>query len=273
MIHLKSEREIERLRASADLVGRTLAAVASRVAPGVTTAELDRIAENFIRDHQAEPAFKGYRVGNEVFPATLCTSIDDEVVHGIPNDQPLQDGSIVSVDCGVLLDGYYGDSAYTFAVGTQSKENRLLMTTTYEALMLGMGQATTGKRVGDIGAVIQLHCEAQGFGVVKDLVGHGIGRDLHEDPQIPNYGRAGSGRKLKTGLTICIEPMINRGSAGVRTEGDGWTVRTADSLTSAHYEHTVVVRPGEAEILTTFRYIEEVLKELPYKHIDEVVYG
>ena len=159
------------------------------------------------------------------------------------------------MDCGALLDGYYGDSAYTCAVGTQSKENRLLMTTTYEALMLGMGQATTGKRVGDIGAVIQLHCEAQGFGVVKDLVGHGIGRDLHEDPQIPNYGRAGSGRKLKTGLTICIEPMINRGSAGVRTEGDGWTVRTADSLTSAHSDHTGVVRQRDDDILTTFRNI------------------
>jgi len=273
MVHLKSDREIERMRASADLVARTLGEVASHVTPGVTTSEMDRVAETFIRDHGAEPAFKGYQVGNEVFPSTLCTSLNDAVVHGIPSDVSLQNGDIVSVDCGVLLDGYYGDSAFTFAVGEVSEDDTNLMTTTYESLLLGIAQATTGRRIGDIGNAVQEHCEARGYGVVKDLVGHGIGRGLHEDPQVPNFGRAGSGRKLKTGLAICIEPMINRGTAGVRTEGDGWTVKTADSLTSAHYEHMIVVRPGEAEVLTTFKYIEDALDQLPYKQNANVAYG
>lgn len=273
MVHLKSDKEIERLKASADLVGRTLGEVAARVAPGVSTAELDKVAEEFIRDHGAEPAFKGYRVGHLVFPATLCTSVNQQVVHGIPTDEPLKEGDILSADCGVFLDGYFGDSAYTFAVGQIDEETRNLLTTTYESLMLAIGEATTGKRLGDIGAAVQRHCEARGYGVVKDLVGHGIGRQLHEDPQVPNFGRPGSGRKLKTGLTMCIEPMINRGSAGVRTEGDGWTVSTADSLPSAHYEHMVAVRPGEAEVLTTFRYIEEALDELPYEQTSTEAYG
>jgi methionyl aminopeptidase len=273
MVHLKSEKDIERLKASADLVGRTLGEVAKRIAPGVSTNELDRIAEEFIRDHGAEPAFKGYRVGSLVFPATLCTSVNDQVVHGIPTDEPLKEGDIVTADCGVLLDGFYGDSAFTFAIGTISDDTRALLTTTYESLMLAIGQATTGKRLGDIGAAVQSHCEARGYGVVKDLVGHGIGRSLHEDPQVPNYGRSGSGRKLKSGLTMCIEPMINRGTASVRTEGDGWTVKTADSLPSAHYEHMIAVRPGEAEILTTFRYIEDALDELPYEQTSTAAYG
>jgi methionyl aminopeptidase len=185
----------------------------------------------------------------------------------------LKAGDIVSVDCGVLLDGFYGDSAFTFAVGAISEDTQLLLATTYDSLMLATKQATTGKRLGDIGAAIQELCEERGYGVVKDLVGHGIGRSLHEDPQVPNYGRSGSGRKLKSGLVICIEPMINRGSAHVRTEGDGWTVKTADSLPSAHYEHMVVVRPGESEILTTFRYIEDVLEVLPYKQIVDIAHG
>ena len=273
MVHLKSEKDIEQLRASADLVGRTLGVVAAHVAPGVTTKELDRLAEEFIRDHGAEPAFKGYRVGSLVFPATLCTSVNDQVVHGIPNDLPLEEGDIFSADCGVVLNGWYGDSAYTFAVGQISDETKVLLTTTYESLMLGIAQATTGKRLGDIGAAVQAHCEARGYGVVKDLVGHGIGRNLHEDPQVPNFGRFGSGRKLKTGLTMCIEPMINRGTASVRTEGDGWTVKTSDSLPSAHYEHMIAVRPGEAEILTTFRYIEEALDVLPYEQTSIAAYG
>ncbi|MDA0684798.1 MAG: type I methionyl aminopeptidase [Bacteroidetes bacterium] len=265
MVHLKSDKEIERLRASADLVGRTLGEVAALVRPGVSTAELDKVAEEFIRDHGAEPAFKGYRVGSLVFPGTLCTSVNDQVVHGIPDDRPLEEGDVLSADCGVLLDGFYGDSAYTFAVGDISDEVSALLSTTYESLMLGIAQATTGKRLGDIGSAIQTHCEGRGYGVVKDLVGHGIGRQLHEDPQVPNFGRTGSGRKLKTGLTVCIEPMINRGTASVRTEGDGWTVKTADSLPSAHYEHMIAVRPGEADVLTTFRYIEEALDVLPYE--------
>lgn len=273
MVHLKSNRELELLRASADLVGRTLGVVASAVGVGVTTAELNVLAETFIQDYGATPAFKGYQVGLEVFPATLCTSVNDHVVHGIPNNVPLQDGDVLSVDCGVLLNDYYGDSAYTFAIGDISDDSRQLLTTTYESLLLGIEQATSGKRLGDIGAAIQAHCEAMGYGVVKDLVGHGIGRNLHEDPQVPNFGRPGSGRKLKTGLTICIEPMINRGTASVRTEGDGWTVMTADSLMSAHYEHTVVVRSGEAEVLTTFNYIEEALAELPYKLNADVAHG
>lgn len=264
MVHLKSEREIERLKASADLVGRTLGEVAKLVRPGVTTAELDRAAEAFVRDHGAEPAFKGYRVGSNVFPATLCTSTNDEVVHGIPSDRELDEGDLLSVDCGVVLDGWYGDSAYTFAVGEISDENRDLCTATYRSLERAIEQSVSGNRLGDIGEAVQSYCENRGFGVVRDLVGHGIGQSLHEDPQVPNFGRRGSGRKLKTGLVICIEPMVNRGTATVRTEDDGWTIRTADALPSAHYEHMVVVRPGEAQVLTTFDYIEQALDVLPY---------
>ena len=269
MIHLKSDKEIERLRASADLVGRTLGEVATHIAPGVTTARLDAIAEEFIQDHGAKPAFKGYRVGREVFHSTLCTSVDDAVVHGIPDNTPLLEGQIVSVDCGVLLDGYYGDSAYTFAVGQISGDVRHLLTTTYEALMLAVGKSVAGNRLGDIGAAIQNHCEAEGYGIVKDLVGHGIGRSLHEDPQVANYGRPGTGRKLKPGLVICIEPMINMGTAEVHTESDGWTVCSADGKPSGHYEHMVLVAPGKAQVLTTFEYIEQALTRsasgrLPY---------
>lgn len=273
MIYLKSEHELELLRAAADLVGRTLGAVASHVVPGVSTLELDEVAETFVRDHGARPAFKGYRVGSLVFPNTLCTSVNDAVVHGIPTDAPLQDGDIVSVDCGVILDGYYGDSAYTFAIGDVSEENQALCATTYDSLYAGIAQSVSGKRIGDIGHAVQSLCEARGYGVVKDLVGHGIGRSLHEDPQVPNFGRAGSGRKMKAGLVMCIEPMINRGGAGVRTEPDGWTIRTADALPSAHYEHMVAVRDGAPEVLTTFRYVEEVLDRLPYQPKQEEVAG
>jgi methionyl aminopeptidase len=264
MVHLRSEREIEHLKVSADLVGRTLGEVAPYVAPGVTTAELDRIAESFIFDNGALPAFKGYRVGNELFPSTLCTSVNDEVVHGIPGNRVLGEGDIVSVDCGVIVDGFYGDSAYTFAVGEISEENRALCVATYESLLSGIDKAVEGNRLGDIGAAIQSHCETRGFSVVRDLVGHGIGKNLHEDPQVPNYGRQGTGRKLKSGLVICIEPMINRGGATVSTRSDGWTVRTSDGTPSAHYEHMIVVRGGEAEILTTFSYAESALNTLPY---------
>lgn len=264
MVHLKSEREIERLKASADLVGRTLGEVAKLVRPGVTTAELDRVAEAYVRDHGAEPAFKGYRVGSNVFPSTLCTSTNDEVVHGIPSDRELQDGDLLSVDCGVVLDGWFGDSAYTFAVGEISDENRALCSATHRSLELAIERSISGNRIGDIGDAVQSYCEDRGFGIVRDLVGHGIGQSLHEDPQVPNFGRRGSGRKLKTGLVICIEPMVNRGTATVRTEDDGWTIRTADALPSAHYEHMVLVRPGRAEVLTTFDYIEESTGVVPY---------
>lgn len=275
MIHLKSEREIEQLRASADLVGRTLAEVGRHVRPGVTTAELDAVAEDFIRSHGAEPAFKGYQVGKMVFPASLCVSVNDVVVHGIPGDYRLQEGDLVSADCGVLLGGYYGDSAYTFAVGRLSAENARLCRVTYEALMEGVSRAVAGGRVGDISHAVQTYCEGRGYGVVRDLVGHGIGRRLHEDPQVPNYGQRGAGRKLKEGLTICIEPMINRGTFEVTTDADGWTVRAEDGLPSAHYEHMVVVRRGQPEILSTFAYIEAVV-EAPYRqeiHTEEVTHG
>ena len=258
MVHLKSQREIECLRESADLVGRTLAEVARHIDVGVTLNELDAVAEEFIRTHDAEPAFKGYEVGDNVFPNTLCTSVNDAVVHGIPTDYALQDGDLLSVDCGAKLNGYYGDYAYTFAVGDISDEDAALCRTTYEALHRGIKQAVAGRRIGDISHAVQSHCEAHGYGVVRDLVGHGIGQSLHEDPQVPNFGDPGTGRKLKPGLTVCIEPMINQGSAEITTDADGWTVRAADGLPSAHYEHMVVVREGEPEILSTFDYIEEV---------------
>lgn len=270
MIHLKSQREIERMRESAELVGRTLAEVARQIRPGVKTAELDAVAEDFILSHGAEPAFKGYQVGQLVFPSTLCVSLNDVVVHGIPGDYALEEGDLVSVDCGVLLNGYYGDSAYTFAVGEISPENRELCAATYASLYEGIAQTVAGRRVGDISHAVQSYCEERGFGVVRDLVGHGIGKSLHEDPQIPNFGRRGTGRKLRDGLTICIEPMINRGTWEVVSDPDGWTIRAADGLPSAHYEHMVVVRGGEPEILSTFEYIEDVV-DAPYKA--EITHG
>lgn len=264
MISLKSVREIERMRESAHLVGRTLAEVAKYIKPGATTAELDAVADDFIRSHNATPAFKGYKVGRLTFPKTLCISVNAEVVHGIPGDYVLQEGDLISVDCGVLLEGYYGDSAYTFGVGEISPEHARLCRVTYEALYKGVEKAVTGNRIGDIGYAVQSYCESHGYGVVRELVGHGIGRKLHEEPQVPNYGRQGTGRKLKEGLTLCIEPMINLGTHEVVTDEDGWTIRTADGLPSAHYEHMVVVRGGKPEILSTFEYIEEIV-EAPYK--------
>jgi len=257
MVHLKSDREIQRLRDSADLTGRALAEVARHVAPGVTLKELDAVAEEYIRTRGAEPAFKGYKVGDNVFPSTLCTSVNDVVVHGIPTDYALQDGDLLSVDCGVKLNGYFGDYGYTFAVGSVSDENAALCRATYEALHKGIEQAVAGRRVGDISHAVQSHCEAQGYGVVRDLVGHGIGQELHEDPQIPNFGEPGRGRRLKPGLSMCIEPMINRGTGNVTTDDDGWTVRSADGLPSAHYEHMVVVQGEEPEVLSTFELIED----------------
>lgn len=251
------------MRENARLVGRTLAEVAARIEPGVTTAELDEIGETFIRDHGAEPAFKGYQVGNKVYPASLCVSLDDEVVHGIPDDTELVEGQLVSIDCGVERNGYFGDSAYTFAVGELSEEKKRLVRTTYEALQRGVDAAVAGNRVGDISCAVQEYCEERGYGVVRELVGHGIGQSLHEDPQVPNFGSCGQGRRLKKGLAICIEPMINQGSADVTTDPDRWTIRTADRQPSAHYEHMVVIGEDGAELLSTFEYIEEVV-EAPY---------
>ncbi len=266
MIHYKSEREIGLLRQSADLVSRTLAEVGRHIEPGVKTAMLDRVAEDFIRTQGGEPAFKGHRHGQHVFPATLCVSVNDEVVHGIPGEYVLQEGDLVSIDCGVFLNGYVGDSAYTFVAGALSDADRALCRVTYEALHQGMAQAVAGRRIGDIGHAVETHCAH--YGIVRDLCGHGVGRSLWEDPQIPNHGPPGKGRKLKKGLVICIEPMINHGTAEVTTDADGWTIRTADGRASAHYEHMIVLRDGAPEVLSTFDYIEDVI-DAPYALVTE----
>ncbi|MCS3702779.1 type I methionyl aminopeptidase [Salinibacter ruber] len=264
MVHLKSQREIDCLRESANLVGQTLAEVARHIEVGATLRELDAVAEEYIRTQGGEPAFKGYQVGDNVFPNTLCMSVNDAVVHGIPDDYALQDGDLLSIDCGAKLNGYYGDWAYTFAIGDIAEEDAALCRATHRALLRGIEQAVAGQRVGDISHAVQSHCESQGFSVVRDLVGHGVGQDLHEDPQVPNFGDPGRGRSLKPGLSICIEPMINRGTARVVTDDDGWTVRAADGLPSAHYEHMVVVRDGEPEVLSDYGYIEDVI-DPPYE--------
>ncbi|MEE4256604.1 MAG: type I methionyl aminopeptidase [Bacteroidales bacterium] len=255
MIHIKTEEEIELLRESSLLVGKTLAEVAKRLAPGVETIVLDKLAEEFIRDHGAEPGFKGYNG----FPFTLCISINEQVVHGFPGHRPLLEGDIVSIDCGVLKNGFYGDSAYTFAVGEIDDDVRLLMERTKESLYKAIEVAVEGKRVGDIGHAVQNHVEQFGYSVVRDLVGHGLGRQLHEKPEVPNYGKRGTGPKLQEGMVLAIEPMVNLGSRHVVQMQDGWTIRTADSKPSAHYEHDVVVRKEQAEVLSTFEYIEKVI--------------
>ena len=255
MIYYKTEEEIELLRESSLLVGKTLAEVAKLIEPGVKTIKLDKIAEEFIRDNGAKPGFKGYNG----FPYTLCISVNENVVHGFPSERELKDGDIVSVDCGTIKNGFYGDSAYTFAVGEVKEEVLMLMKRTKESLYHGIENAVAGKRIGDIGYAIQSYVESFGYSVVRDLVGHGLGRNLHEKPEVPNFGRRGRGTKLKENLVIAIEPMINLGTKRVVQEKDGWTIRTADRQPSAHYEHDVVVRKGKAEILSTFDYIEEVL--------------
>ncbi|MBE0637563.1 MAG: type I methionyl aminopeptidase [Bacteroidales bacterium] len=256
MIHLKTEEEIELIRESSLLVGKTLAEVARFIAPGVTTGKLDKIAEEFIRDHHGEPGFKGYHG----FPATLCTSVNEVVVHGIPGGYVLKEGDIISIDCGVKKNGFFGDSAYTFAVGEVDNEILLLMHRTKESLYLAIESAIAGNRIGDIGYAVQHHVESFGYTVVRDLVGHGLGRALHEKPEVPNYGRRGNGKELKVGMVLAIEPMINLGVKNVYQDKDGWTIRTSDHKPSAHYEHDVVIRRGKAEILSTFDFIEEVLK-------------
>ncbi len=257
MIYLKTDEEIELLRASNMLVSKTLAEVAKFIEPGVTTLRLDTIAEEYIRSNGAIPAFKGY--GG--FPNTLCTSVNDQVVHGIPSDYALQEGDIISVDCGVVLNGFVGDSAYTFAVGEISAEKKRLCDFTRESLEEGVRQAIAGKRVGDIGWAVQTKAESGGYSVVRTLVGHGLGRHMHESPEVPNYGRRGTGIRMNKGLVICIEPMINMGVKQTRTLNDGWTVITADGKPSAHYEYAVAVREGKADVLTTFEFINEVLQK------------
>jgi methionyl aminopeptidase len=252
---LKSPEEIEILRENAMIVSRTLAEVAKHIAPGVSTITLDRIAEEYIRSQGAVPGFKGYRG----FPATLCVSVNEEVVHGIPGERVLLNGDIVSIDCGCMKDGFYGDSAFTFAVGEIAPEVQLLLARTRESLFRAVDEAVAGKRVGDISAAVQDYVESFGYGVVRELVGHGIGRELHEKPDVPNYGRKGSGTKLVEGLTICIEPMINMGTKNVLQAPDGWTIRTADRQPSAHFELTVAIRKDRADVLSTFRFVEEVI--------------
>jgi methionyl aminopeptidase len=258
MIHYKSTEEIELLRHSSLLVGKTLAEVARIIRPGITTGKLDETAEEFIRSHQAEPAFKGYRG----FPYTLCVSVNAEVVHGMPGAYILKEGDIVSVDCGVKKNGFYGDSAYTFMVGDVKPEVRKLLRITKESLYKGIEQAVNGMRIGDISEAVQKHAEANGYGVVRELVGHGVGRNLHEDPEVPNYGKKGTGPKLKEGLVIAIEPMINLGKKNVKQAKDGWTIIASDGMPSAHFEHTIAVTTqGKADILTSFEEVEAVLKE------------
>ncbi len=257
MIQIKTDEEIEIQRHSSLLVGKTLAEVAKIIKPGVKTITLDKIAEEFIRDNGAVPGFKGY--GG--FPATLCISVNDAVVHGIPDETELKDGDIVSVDCGTIWGGFYGDSAFTFPVGDVDEEVLLLLERTKQSLYLGIEQAVAGKRVRDIGHAIQTYVESFGYSVVRDLVGHGVGRNLHEEPEVPNYGRRGTGPKLKAGMCIAIEPMINLGVKEVFQEGDGWTIRTADGKPSAHFEHDVAIRHGKADILSSFEEIEKVLNK------------
>ena len=259
MIYLKTDEEIELMRMANRMVGATLGEVAKHIAPGVTTFQLDKIGHEFIRDQGGVPAFKGYRG----FPNTLCISVNENVVHGIPGDYHLKEGDIVSIDCGVKLNGYCGDSAYTFEVGEVAPEVKRLLQATKEALYVGIATAVEGKRTGDIGNTIQHYCEERGYSVVRDLVGHGIGKEIHEAPEVPNFGKKGYGTLLKSGMCLAIEPMINMGKKHVKVEKDGWTVRTADRRPSAHFEHTVVVRAGKADILSTFEWIEQTVGANP----------
>ena len=259
MIFLKTEDEIELMRAANLLVASTLAEIAKNIREGVTTRQLDSLAEEFIRDHGAVPTFKGFpNPFGAPFPASICASVNDEVVHGIPNDRPLRNGDIVSVDCGARLGGYNGDSCYTFCVGNVSEKVKFLLRTTKEALYRGIDAALAGKRIGDIGYAVQHHCEAKGLGVVKEFVGHGIGKDMHEEPQVPNYGRKGEGPLIENGLCIAIEPMITLGSPKIGMMPDKWTVKTLDGKYAAHFEHTVAVHHGKADILSSFEEIEKI---------------
>lgn len=259
-IFLKTEDEIGLMRRANQLVGKTLGELAKHIKPGVTTLQLDKIADEFIRDHGAVPTFKNFpNPYGAPFPASICTSVNDAVVHGVPSDEDvLKDGDIVSIDCGTLLGGFNGDSAYTFCVGEVSDEVKKLLKTTREALYLGIENAVAGRHVGDISCAVQDHCEKEGYGVVRELTGHGIGREMHEDPQVPNYGRRGNGILLKAGMCIAIEPMITMGNRSIYMMPDRWTIRTRDGKPAAHFEHTIAIRQGKAEILSTFEEIENI---------------
>ena len=256
MIFLKTDEEIELLRNSYQIVAKTLAEIAKIIAPGVSTMQLNNLADEFIRDNGGIPNFLNY--GG--FPYSICASVNEQVVHGFPSDKViLKDGDIISVDCGVLINGFNGDSAYTFCVGEVKPEIVSLLKTTKESLYKGIEMAEEGKRIGDIGNAVQTYCEERGYSVVREMVGHGVGRKLHESPEVPNYGKKGNGVMLKSGMTIAIEPMINLGSRHLVFEKDGWTTRTLDRKPSAHFEHSVAIRRGKADILSSFEYIEKVL--------------
>ncbi|MBB2146998.1 type I methionyl aminopeptidase [Pedobacter sp. LMG 31464] len=256
-IYYKSPEEIELIRESSLLVSKTLAEVAKVIAPGVTTLALDKLAFEFIKDHGAIPAFLNY--GG--FPNSLCISPNEQVVHGFPNEYVIKEGDLISVDCGVIKNNFFGDSAYTFSIGEVDAEKQKLTKVTQECLALAIEKAVVGMRIGDIAFAVQNHAENNSFGVVRELVGHGVGVKLHEKPEVPNYGKRGSGIKLEEGMVIAIEPMINAGTAAVKFWSDGWTVTTKDNKPSAHFEHTVAIKKGKADVLSTFSLIEEVLKE------------
>lgn len=255
MINYRSTEEIELIRNSNILVSKTLGEVAKLIKPGVTTKELDKRAEEFIRDNNGIPGFLGYHG----FPATLCTSVNSQVVHGIPANTILKEGDILSVDCGAQINGYFGDSAYTFAIGEIHKDVYRLLQVTKESLFKAVAVAIEGKRIGDIAYTVQTYCETNGYSVVREMVGHGLGTGLHEAPEVPNYGKRGTGPMLRKGMVICIEPMINMGKRKVYQDNDGWTIRTADNKPSAHFELAVSIQKGSPDILSTFMYIEEAL--------------
>ena len=255
-IHIKTKDEIELIRICGIILAKTHAEVAKYIEPGVKTSLLNRIAEEYIKDYGGWPSFKNFNG----FPAAICISTNEKVVHGIPDDYELQEGDIVSIDCGVLLNGFHSDSAYTYPVGAVKAEVLDLLSCTKEALISGIGEVAVNARLGDVGFAIQAHVVRQGFSVVRELVGHGIGKNLHEEPEVPNYGKRGQGITLQEGMVIAIEPMVNMGSRNVVQERDKWTIRTADRKPSAHFEHTVAINNGVADVLTTFAYIEEVLK-------------
>lgn len=258
MIHYKSSAEIELMRESAQLVSKTLGMLAEHVVPGITPLQLDKLADTFIRDNGAVPGF----LGLYNYPKSIITSVNEQVVHGIPTDRPLQEGDVVGIDIGVLKNGFYGDHAYTFAVGEIAEPVKQLLRITKESLYLGIEQCVVGNRIGDISYAVQHHAESHGYGVVRELVGHGLGRKMHESPEVPNFGKRGSGPKIKEGLVIAIEPMINMGTRRVIQLDDGWTIVTADKMPSAHFEHNVAVVNGKPDVLSTFSYIEEALKKV-----------
>lgn len=255
MIKIKSAEEIQLMRESALIVSKTLGVIAKEVKPGVTTLKLDKLAEEFIRDHDAIPGF----LGLYDFPNTLCMSPNAQVVHGIPNNNPLKDGDIISIDCGALKNGFYGDHAYTFEVGEVNPETKALLKVTKESLYKGIAEFKMGKRVGDVGYAIQKYAEDHGYGVVRELVGHGLGKKMHEDPEMPNYGKRGRGKKFKDGMTVAIEPMINQGTKRIKQLADGWTILTLDGKPSAHFEHDIALIDGKPKLLSTFDHVYEAL--------------